>query len=419
MRARTEQTQRCLLNTDWMGLSLIIDGKVKRPPQGYMWREYENGTNVWRMRRILYTERGDKVCTLLSEPKSRIIDHRAALLEIENEWLYHGIGVRGIEDVLRHCCMYTVRGMSRLDLAVDFVPTKRQYHVIKQIAKGRYRVQGKGTMVPWWGMMKGDWVPEQYRGELLPYTVSWGHKTSDVKWKCYYKTKELRDAAGGLGWDKPYIVDQWREAGFDENNVWRLEVSIHNCNSIMYEDKPLTQDVWGSATVALMRDFYTSRFVVRANDGHKDKSNDRIVEFLPIEGHGLVRCRTYDGDREHHGRITLLRKLVQSLDDEQILLDGESREGVFDHMAQLIRRDHLENYFKGMVGDYFEVWRDKVRAEAGVTLTSSGKYDILRDKDRGIGMQPNTKFEDAKETHTPAVVKLPDEIVNWRKYQKK
>ena len=383
-----------------------------------MWREYENGTNVWRMRRILYTDRGDKVCTLLSEPKSRIIDHRAALLEIENEWLYHGIGVRGIEDILRNCCMYSVRGMSRLDLAVDFVPTKRQYHVIKQIAKGNYRVQGKGTMVPWWGMMRGDWVPEQYKGELLPYTISWGHKTSDIKWKCYYKSKELRDAAGGLGWDKPYIVDQWREAGFDENNVWRLEVSIHNCNSILYEGKPITQDVWGSATVALMRDFYTSRFVVRANDGHKDKSNDRVVEFLPISGHHLVKCRTYDGDREHHGRITLMRKLVQSLDDEQVLLDTESREGVFEHIEKIIRRDGLANYFKGMVGDYFEVWRDQVRAEAAGEQTASGKYDILRESQSGVGMRPNASFDDHIETHTPVEITLPDCIVNWRNYRK-
>ena len=401
-----------------MGLSLIIDGKVKEPPKGYMWRIYENGTNVWRMRRILYTDRGDKVCTLLSEPKSRIIDHRAALLEIENEWLYHGIGVRGIEDILHRCCMFSVRGISRLDLAVDFVPTRRQYHVIKNIAKGKYRVQGKGTMVPWWGMMKGAWVPQQYRGELLPYDISWGHKTSDVKWKCYYKTKELRDAVGGMGWDKPYIVDQWREAGFDENNVWRLEVSIHNCNSIMFDGRPLTQDVWGSSTVALMREFYTSRFVVRANEGHKDKSNDRLVEFLPISGHNLIRCRTYDGDREHHGRITLLRKLVQSLDDEQILLDNESREGVLSHMGQIIKRDGLQNYFKGMVGDYYDVFCDRVRADAGAASTQSGRYDILREKDSGIAMRPNMAFDERRETHKAVEITLPDVIVNWEKYRK-
>lgn len=418
MRTRDAETQRCLLNTDWMGLSLHIDTPVKKAPRGYMWREYANGTNVWQMRRILYTERGDKVCTLLSEPKSRIINPHAGLLEIENEWLYHGIGVRGIEDVLRECMIYRVTGMSRMDLAVDFVPTTEQIETIERIAKNEYRVQGKGTMVPWWGVMRGDWVPSEYVSRFMPYQLTWGHKTSDVKWKCYYKSKELKDAVGGLGWAKPYIVEQWRTAGFDITNVWRLEVSIHNCNSVMYNGKPLTQDVWGNATVALMRDFYTSRFVVRKNQGHKDRSNDDIVEFLPIEGHGLVRCRTYDGEREHHGRITLLRKLVQSLDDEQVLLDGESREGVFEHVGAIIRRDGLQNYFKGMVGDYFEVWRDKVREEAGVTEMCPGKYDLLREKHVGLGMRSNIGFDDVVEEHTPVKVELPEVVKNWRKFRK-
>lgn len=418
MRARDAETQRCLLNTDWMGLSLRIDTPVKKAPRGYMWREYANGTNVWQMRRILYTERGDKVCTLLSEPKSRIINPHAGLLEIENEWLYHGIGVRGIEDVLRECMIYKVTGMSRMDLAVDFVPTESQYETICALSDGSAYVQGKRCGSGFWSVSRDGWLPRQYAGQRIPHCISWGHKTSDVKWKCYYKSKELKDAVGGLGWDKPYIVDQWREAGFDVTNVWRLEVSIHNCNSVMYNGKPLTQDVWGNATVALMRDFYTSRFVVRKNQGHKDRSNDDIVEFLPIEGHGLVRCRTYDGEREHHGRITLLRKLVQSLDDEQVLLDGESREGVFEHISAIIRRDGLQNYFRGMVGDYFEVWRDKVREEAGVTETVPGKYNILREKHVGLGMRQNAGFDDVMEEHEPAEVKLPDVVTNWRKLRK-
>jgi hypothetical protein len=52
--------------------------------------------------------------------------------------------------------------------------------------------------------MTDPWVPEMWRGEV-PYDQSWGHKTTDIKWKLYYKTKELRDNAGGNTYDKPYI----------------------------------------------------------------------------------------------------------------------------------------------------------------------------------------------------------------------
>lgn len=409
--------QKCLLNTDWMGLSLYLDTPLKEPPHGYLWRTYENGTNVWKMRRILYTDRGDKVLTLLSDPKSSLIDPRAALLEIENEWLYHGIGVRGILQLLRRMCIFSVRGMSRMDLAIDFVPSPEQFAIIDALGRNELRVQGRSNWVPWWSVNHSEWMPAQYRGRPIPHQISWGHKTTDVKWKVYYKSKDLKDAAHGMGWDKPYIVDQWREAGFDEYNVWRLEVSIKNCNSLVWNGNKLTLDVWGNNTVAIARDLYTSRFVVRRNQGHKDKSNDDIVDFLPIKGLNLIRCATYEGERVHNGRVALLRQLVKALDDEQVLIDAPSREGVLNHIADIIRRDNLSNYFKGMVGEYFDVWADYIRQQADAATPSDGRYDILLEHDAGRGIVPNAGFNDRTEVHTPVEIVLPDSIKNYKREQ--
>lgn len=409
--------RKCLLNTDWVGLTLHIDTWPKSAPDGYQWRVYENGTNVWKSRRILFTDRGDKVCTLLSEPKSRLIDPRAALLEIANEWLYHGIGVRGIEDVLRKCMIYTVRGFSRLDLAVDFVPGAEQLEVINQLADGRMYVKGKRCGSGFWSVGHDGWLPEMYKGVRIPHCISWGHKTSDVKWKCYYKSKELRDAAGGLGWDKPYIVDQWREAGFEVDNVWRLEVSMKKCNALLHDGRQLSQDEWGGYTVDLFRDLYTSRFEVRRNEGHKDRSNDAEVEFLPISGLGRIRCRTYDGDGQHNGRIALLRQLVKSLDTEEVLLDCQTREDVLTHLGKIIRRDGLQNYFRGMVGEYFEEYAECIRQNAGDQQARTARYDILRESDSGKGILPNTGFDERRERHKSAEVVLPDTITNWKQKQ--
>lgn len=388
MRAK----QPLLLNTDWMGLSLWLETPVKAAPNGYCWREYENGTNVWKMRRILYTDRGDKVLTLLSEPKSRLIDPRAALLEVENEWLYHGIGVRGIQDVLRKTCIYSVRGMSRLDLAIDFCPTPAQMRTIFALASGKARVQGKGNGSLFWSVNNDEWLPEKLRGKRIPHQLSWGHKTTDVKWKCYYKSKELKDAVGGKGWDKPYIVDCWRSAGLDIYSVWRLEVSIKGCNSLMWRGEPLTQDVWGYHTVELAQDLYTSRFHVKREDGHKDKTNDADIDFLPIQGLNRVRCKTYKGLAEHNGRIALLRRLVQSLDDEQVLLDDASREDVLAHIYRIIQRDRLHAYFKAMVGEYYEDWCVRVRHDAANSYAYNGRYDILRTNELNKDIKPNENF---------------------------
>lgn len=385
--------QRILLNTDWMGISLHIETPVKDAPQGYMWRTYENGTNVWKMRRILYTDRGDKVFTLLNEPKSRVIDPRAALLEVENEWLYHGIGVRGILRLLMKMCIFNIRGLSRLDLAMDFNPTPEQFDCMRHLAQLEYRVQGKRNIVPWWSKSNDEWLPQQYRNVFIPHQISWGHKTTDFKWKCYYKTKELKDEVGGKGWGKPYIVDCWRDAGFDENNVWRLEMSIKDCNGLIWNGEPLTLDAWGNHTAAIAKDLYTSRFKVRKEQGHADKTNDEVVEFLPVAGWRHVRCRKGNGLAEHNGRISLLRRLVQSLDEEQILLDRVSREDVLTHIGSMVRRDGLQQYFKAMTGDYYETFCDRVRADAGEQNTGSDKYDLLRVNQWNEDIKPNTKFE--------------------------
>lgn len=409
-----QREQKYLLNTDWVGLTLHIDTDVKGSPAGYQWRVYENGTNVWKCRRILYTDRGDKVCTLLSQPKSPTIPPHSALLEIGNEWLYHGIGVRGIEAVLQQCMIFKVRGFSRLDLAVDFVPDDAQVETIERLADGRRYVQGKRCGSGFWSVNRDSWLPPQYVGKRIPHCISWGHKTSDVKWKCYYKSKELRDAVGGMGWDKPYIVDQWREAGFDENNVWRLEVSMKKCNALLHDGRQVSQDEWGQYTVALFRDLYVSRFVVRENEGHADRSNDKEVEFLPISSHGSIRCRTYEGEKQHNGRIALLRQLVKSLDTEEVLLDCQTREGVLAHMQAIIKRDGLYNYFRGMVGEYFEEYAEYIRQQAGGLQACQGRYDVLREKDCGKGMQANTRFDHRIERHKSVEVVLPDTIVNYK-----
>lgn len=385
--------QPILLNTDWYGISLLLDTPVKDAPKGYQWRVYENGTNVWKMRRIMYSERGDKVFTLLSEPKSSLIDPRAALLEVENEWLYHGIGVRGIERLLMRCCLFNRRGLSRLDLAMDFNPTPAQMDIIYQLADGRAYVQGKRNGSGFWSIASDTWMPPQYIGKRIPHCISWGHKTTDVKWKLYYKTKELKEAAGGKAWDKPYIVDCWREAKLNEADVWRLEVSLHNCNGILWNGEPITRDVWGNNTTQLAKDLYASRFQIRAAEGHKDKSNDRHIYFLPIEGMKVVKCKTTDGLSGHNGRIALLRRLVQSLDDEQVLLDRVSREDVLTHIGSIIKRDNLQRYFQAMTGFCYDDFCANARTYAGEEWSTSGRYDILRINEYNRDIKPNTKFE--------------------------
>lgn len=347
--------QKILCSCDWLGLSLRLSGEVK-PIEGYVWREY-SATNVWNKRRILYTEDGDKVLTLLNEPRSAIIAKNAALLEIENEWLYHGGGYWRILDTLRSSVFFEVIGISRLDLCVDFVPTKSQSATIDNLYNGKYYVVGKRNGSNFWSRNKNPKLQADWLNREIPHNQSWGHKTSAIKWKLYYKSKELLDAMGGKFYDKPYIVDMWRINGLDTSNVWRLEVSLKHLNDYSIYGHPITLDWLEDNQLELFCQMYNQRFQIRKNQGHLDRSNDDEVEFLPIpEIVKTFQRNDPKSHRQHNGRITLLRHLVQSLDDEQVLLDAVSRNAVFDHIASILNRDNLHNYFLAITGQWFDEW---------------------------------------------------------------
>lgn len=378
-----------ILSTDWMAVSLRLLDDVGQAPRGHTWVEYDGGTNVWGKRRILFNRFGERVLTLLSSPKSSIHDGNAALVEVSNEWLYHGLGVDGCLKLLKRCVPVSYTGISRLDLACDFVPSAEQMAVIEGLANGSMYVAGKRSGSGFWSVNNDDWLPNQWRGRKIPHCISWGHKTSDVKWKLYYKSKELHDAAGGTWFDKPYIVDKWRANDMDVNNVWRLEVSIKHGNKLDYNGEPISLDTWRENATLLWHSLYRSRFVVRKNEGHADKRNDEPVYFLPSYEGGATKCHVYEGETVHNARIGLLRKLVQSCDAEEVYLDEPTRQDVVAMVKGIVKRDGLRHYFRGMVGCDVSEWELMVNEKGG-----SGRMEMLRENQQvSAGLRPNAGFD--------------------------
>lgn len=371
--------QPLLLNCDWLGVSVLFDAQCEwhRPPMGHVFVDMD-GTNVWKCRKILFNDHAEKVATILYDPKSTIIDQRAGLIEIANEWLYHGIGVPRILDMLNDCRVFIIKGMSRLDLAVDFNPTAEQWEVVKQLAAGSAYVGGKRSGSGFWSIVNNSMLAERYQGQKIPHCQSWGHKTTSVKWKLYFKSKELLDELGGKMWGKPYIVDCWREAGLDRRDVWRLEVSIKNCNQFDFNGGYLSWDKWCSCNPReLYAGLYVQRFQVRADQGHKDKTNDDKVEFLPIRSGGEFRIAKPKGSTQRNGRITLLRHLISSLDTHEVLLDENSRECVLWHIQDIVASNGLENYFAMMAGASIDDYIEEIRCKAN-DLMQQG-FDALVD----------------------------------------
>ena len=351
------------LNCDWLALSLRLQDRPSGCPAGHKWAFY-SPTNVWASRWCLYNDYGDKVFTLLFQPRQSIINAQAAVLEVSNEWLYHGLGQSGCLSLLAQVVTFQITGISRLDLAVDFNPDEAQADIIRGLSDGRFYVGGKRNGSGFWSTIKDDNLATRWQGRC-PHCQSWGPKTSDVKWKLYYKTKELRDAVGGHGWDKPYIVDMWREAGLDVTDVWRLEVSVHNCNNFNFMGERLTYDRYLHQGDELFKALYTSRFQVSKNEGHKDKSNDERVEFLPVGAlHDAFKVRRHDTLAEHNGRLTLIRHLCNDVQKEEVLLSDAAREAVIAAVGDVLENDRSHNYFQEVVGQGYDDWVEWLRVKA-------------------------------------------------------
>lgn len=351
------------LSVDWFAMTLSLKSFVREAPMGHVWAKY-SPTNVWGSRWALFNDHGEKVFTLLFNPRSSIISSDRALLEVANEWLYHGLGISGCLRLLSQSVGFEIMGISRIDLAVDFTPDDVQVEIIKALGCGSMYVAGKQNRVPWFQSITDNWFPAQWLGET-PYDQTWGHKTTDVRWKLYYKSKELRDNAGGVGYDKPYIVDMWREVGLDERNTWRLEVSIHNANQFIYMGERLGFYDFMHSTPDIYKALYTDRFVIRKREGHKDKSNDTKVDFLPIGRlHGAFRKVRSETIAEHHGSLTLLRHLVADAQTEEVMMNDMVRESVIATIGNILENDGISKYFNIITGESFENWVESLRVRA-------------------------------------------------------
>lgn len=353
------------VSLDWVGLSLKLEFVSSKAPEGHIWQPLGQ-TNVWAKRAIMRNDHGERVFTLLWEPRSTTIQSKSALLEVENEWLYHGLGVDGCLQLLAKCARFEVNGISRVDICVDFNPSRAEWNVIKGLSEKELYVSGKRSRSEFCSTNCQDWLPERYRGKEIPHCQSWGHKTTAVKWKLYYKTLEnsMSLPDGKRCWAKPYIVDTWRQYGLDENDVWRLEVSIRNGNQFEVTGEVLSWPFLKANYTGIMSSLIRDRFKIRRFQGHKDRSNDKQVPFLTmIETFQSFRAKPHGIIAHRSGAITLLRHLIADAQLPEVVGNKKRFEIVINTIRQLITHDGLRKYFIAATGTTLTLWADSLRTQ--------------------------------------------------------
>ena len=105
--------------------------------------------------------------------------------------------------------------------------------------------------------------------------------------------------------------------GFSERHVWRCEVSVNGSNALRdLQSRPILPFAWYDDRVRLFCDIYSDKVIVGANEGHKDKRNDRVLPVLEVDGersvrHALPSSSRDDSDPERRTTCKLWRELMQ------------------------------------------------------------------------------------------------------------
>lgn len=373
--------QKYLFNVDWVAWSLTEVapkfGEGEEPVFRFRGSDLIvkqfDGTNVWSRRYIIFlADGGAKIATLLCYPKSSLFDEGSGLLEVANEWLYHGLGWKGVMDACWEVFDFRPHGLARVDLCFDFVPTADQCGVITDLATNKAYVAGKRAGSGFWSIDAA--APSPWAGVKCPHCQSWGHKTSSIRWKLYYKSKELAD--NGYGWnamDKQYIVDQWRQCEFDPKRVWRLEVSCRYSRQFVSEYGyllPIDFDRLQAERVAGM--LAASRFKVRRTEGHAKHGNDTPIEVFAdlLKPVNTIRLRSRDEDASSRELETaMLSECYRRAEKVADGTGGVAIDVLHRYAADIVAKFRLGAYWERMAGETIDDFFSRKRFNTEKTVT--------------------------------------------------
>lgn len=147
--------------------------------------------------------------------QSRILKPKDAHIRIPNDELYRHNPIEELRNFL-YKYGYTFKGISRVDIALDFQTFENNLHpetFIKLYCKGDITKINQ-TNVAVFG--RDTWVERAWN------SIKWGSEKSPISAKLYNKSLEMKQKV-----DKPYIKAQWWQAKADlTKDVWRVEFSI-------------------------------------------------------------------------------------------------------------------------------------------------------------------------------------------------
>lgn len=353
-----------VISLDWLSFSYNLsltkeeylnDDIQMYVPEGYS-AEFFDGTKVFNKRMIVRDLSGRKILTLLYQPKSSLIPKRICLCEVANVCLYDE-SWRGVCSLVQKMHAGSFNSLSRLDIACDFDEIGDD--VAKMFDEGLIYVQKKKE-----GCMFYDNSEKDGYVIRKPRQISFGSKTSKIKWKLYNKSKEIKVS------HKEYIEHMWHEEGLDlSKDIWRLEVSLTRVSSLQCLNKDdvdlldLREFLERQTYFWLFPAFYTNNFVVRKNEGRVgNKYNpNSLFDFLDMYDKedvaklsvksAVLPASKYVADKEV---VEVFLRMVTDLQKEVVRRHFSVADNMLSAVRNMMNVFSLDDVLKDVCGVSFE-----------------------------------------------------------------
>lgn len=367
---------KVIINCDWLQYSVILEEDCPELicPDGYR-IEVLQGNNIFRYRAIVTDSMGIKWLTLLWSPYSSLLNKRLMTVQVGNQLLYYqavAMSYKLLTEIVE--CHFNSCG--RVDICADFLMDDDKLAVLRHLNSGHYYVQGKSEGSTWWHTINdtsGDYIHKKSQLHCL----SWGSKNTDIKVKCYHKSREQGMLAKEPKPEKPYIIDLWRDIGWDVTKVWRLEFSINGTGKYRWKGESINLDKvksheWLTHTFYSL---YEGRFIVRENQGkrkgHKNCDPRKDFLMLPSESDVLVRSLGTTDHMQASDAVKVLRKLMAQI-ESPVVMSNETLCGMLcDSVLTLVDSNRLGSYFHTKFGDDVRVYLQRVMDDCG-----SGIFEV-------------------------------------------
>lgn len=365
-----------IINCDWLQYSVILEDENPEfiCPDGYR-IEVLQGNNIFRYRALIFDEQGRKWLTLLWSPFSSLLNKRLMTVQVANQLLYYN-AINLSFNLLQQCVDCHFNSCGRVDVCADFQIDDEKLETLRHLNSGHYYVQGKGEGSVWWHSTNESNGEARYQRNQL-HCLSWGSKNSDIKVKCYNKSREQGMLAANPEPEKPYIVQLWREAGWDEKSVWRLEFSLSGTGKLRWKNAEIKlQEVSSTAWLTdVFYSLYGSRFVVRENQGkrcgHKNLDALRPLLDLPEVDDIITRSLGTMDNAQASDAVKLLRKLMSQLESPVVTSNVDVCEGLVSAIWKVVEANRLNSYFLNHFGSSADEYLQNVMDNAG-----TGIYEV-------------------------------------------